>query len=81
MQPLESASTQPEGRVSQADPERFILYKRDKGEIGTELKSLVYVKSVRLGEEALRQGQQQAAGKTAPPAKAAPATQKKPAQT
>jgi hypothetical protein len=44
----------------QADPERFILHKRDKGDIGTELKSLVYVRSVKLGKEALAEGQQKA---------------------
>jgi len=31
---------------------RFYLHKRDKGEVGTDLKSLVYVKRIRLGEAA-----------------------------
>lgn len=50
------------------DPERFLLHKRDKGEIGAELKSLVYVKSVKLGKEALAEGQQKA-GKQKPVAR------------
>lgn len=41
--------------------QRYILYKRDKGKIGQQLKSLVYVKLVKLGEEALAEGRQKAA--------------------
>ncbi|MBN1910443.1 MAG: hypothetical protein JW818_11935 [Pirellulales bacterium] len=33
------------------EPKRFLLHKRDKGEVGTELKSLLYVRRVVLGEE------------------------------
>ncbi len=43
------------------DPERFVLHKRDKGDVGTGLKDLVYVKSVRLGQAALQEGQKRAA--------------------
>jgi hypothetical protein len=35
----------PEG----AEPRRLILHQRDKGPVGTNLKSLVYVRSIRLG--------------------------------
>jgi hypothetical protein len=41
-------------------PERFLLHKRGKGEPGTELRSLVYVRSIRLGPKALEEGQRKA---------------------
>jgi hypothetical protein len=40
---------------------RFMLHKRDKGDIGTELKSLRYVKLVKLGADALAEGKRKAA--------------------
>lgn len=40
---------------------RFFLHKRQKGENGTTLKSLVYVKTIKLGEEALKEGKEKAA--------------------
>ena len=43
-----------------AKPQRFILHKRDKGEIGKDLKSFHYVKVIKLGEEALKEGQRKA---------------------
>lgn len=39
-------------------PERFMLHKRDKGEVGATLKSMVYVKRVKLGDEAYKEGKQ-----------------------
>ncbi len=33
-------------------PTRFLLHKRDKGEVGTDLKSLLYVQKIALGEAA-----------------------------
>lgn len=48
----------------QADPageaERYLLHKRDKGEVGTTLKALLYVRSVELGEKALVEGKRRA---------------------
>jgi len=41
-------------------PLRFILHKRDKGKIGSDLKSLHYVKLVKLGEDALEEGRRKA---------------------
>jgi hypothetical protein len=38
----------PEG----AEPRRVVLHQRDKGPVGTDLKSLVYVRSIRLGAAA-----------------------------
>lgn len=43
------------------EPERCLLHKRDKGNVGTDLKSLVYVRSIRLGEKALLEGKRKAA--------------------
>ncbi len=43
------------------DPVRFLLHKRDKGEPGTTLKALVYVRSIHLGEKALEEGKRMAA--------------------
>jgi hypothetical protein len=42
------------------EPERHLLHTRDKGEPGTTLKSLVYVRSIRLGERALEEGKRKA---------------------
>jgi hypothetical protein len=41
--------------------ERHLLHKRDKGEPGTELKALLYVREIRLGEKALEEGKKKAA--------------------
>ena len=38
------------------EPERFLLNKRNKGEPGETLKSLVYVKRIKLGKDALEDG-------------------------
>ena len=45
--------------------ERFMLHKRDKGKPGTKLKDLLYVKSIKLGQEALEEGRRKARKKTA----------------
>lgn len=50
-----------------AKPERLLLHKRDKGEPGTSLKALVYVKTIKLGEAALEEGRKKA-GLATPPA-------------
>jgi hypothetical protein len=41
---------------SDEDPEQFLLNKRNKGEMGKTLKSLVYVQQIRLGKEAYEEG-------------------------
>ena len=41
----------------------FTLYKRSKGEPGSELKDLLYVKQIKLGEKALEEGWRKAAKK------------------
>ncbi|MBN1591480.1 MAG: hypothetical protein JW888_18345 [Pirellulales bacterium] len=42
------------------DARRFLLHKRDKGPLDTDLKSLVYVRTIKLGEEALEEGRRKA---------------------
>ncbi|MGC8641428.1 MAG: hypothetical protein ACP5XB_16305 [Isosphaeraceae bacterium] len=43
------------------EPTRYLLHKRDKGEVGTDLKSLVYVRTIQLGPKALEEGNRKAA--------------------
>lgn len=45
----------------QVKAQRYLLNKRDKGTIGEKLESLVYVKLIRLGDEALIEGRKKAA--------------------
>jgi hypothetical protein len=51
-----------------SEPERFLFHKRAKGEVGSTLQSLRYVRLLRLGEKALEEGKQKAFKKPAPPA-------------
>ena len=53
--PSESLKYRPEVK-----PLRFLLHKRAKGETGKDLKSLNYVKLIKLGEEALEEGRRKA---------------------
>lgn len=46
-----------------AEPERYLLHKRDKGEPDETLGSLLYVRSIHLGDKALDEGRQKAAEK------------------
>ena len=56
---------------SAAEPERYLLHNRDKGNPGTDLKSLVYVRSIQLGAKALEEGKRKAAGPASQKASAA----------
>jgi hypothetical protein len=67
VQPPTHDRTQPGIYRPTVEAERYIVHKRDKGEMGTDLQSLVYVKLVKLGEEALKEGQQKAAGRPSKP--------------
>lgn len=49
------------------EPIRFMIHKRDKGEPGTTLKALTYVKRIKLGEDAVEEGKKRAARSKAPP--------------
>jgi hypothetical protein len=44
-------------------PIKVLLNKRDKGDIGEDLKSLVYVRVIKFGDEALEEGRKKAAGR------------------
>jgi hypothetical protein len=48
-------------KSSETKAVQFILNKRNKGEIGQDLQSLVYVKSIKLGKEAYEEGKQKVA--------------------
>lgn len=43
---------------AKAKPRKFLLHKRDKGPVGSKLESLVYLRTVKLGDDAMRSGQQ-----------------------
>ncbi len=46
------------------EADRFLLHKRDKGDPGTTLVSLLYVRSIQLGAKALEDGKRKARGST-----------------
>jgi hypothetical protein len=48
------------GQREEPKVEKFLLNKRAKGEVGQELKSLVYIKRIKLGKEAMEEGKKQA---------------------
>lgn len=48
---------------SAGEPEKLLLHKRDKGPAGASLASLVYVKSIRVGDDALKAIKEKAAAK------------------
>ncbi len=43
-------------QAGEAEPERYLFHKRQKGDVGQTLKHLVYVKTVRLGDQAFGEG-------------------------
>jgi hypothetical protein len=59
----ETPKKKSEDSKTEPTTEKFLLHKRDKGEIGKDLKSLVYVKSIRLGQEAFEEGKKKIADK------------------
>jgi hypothetical protein len=61
VQPIENKPAKSGASGSEVKAEQFILNKRNKGEIGEDLHSLVYVKSIKLGKEAYEEGKQKAA--------------------
>ncbi len=66
-------------RADNSEPVRLVLHKRDKADFGAELKSMKYVKLIKLGKEALEEGRKKAAhqpsGKGSAAARAKPAKQ------
>ena len=63
VQPGDDSTANPRVSRSETKAEQFILNKRNKGEIGQDLQSLVYVKSIKLGKEAYEEGKKKAAMK------------------
>lgn len=55
VQPQQHNAVRPEDRQPTAQPEQFLLSKRSKGEMGTTLKSLIYVKRIKLGKDAVEE--------------------------
>jgi hypothetical protein len=77
IQPYALKPDQPLAERTEAEPIRLLLHKRDKGEPGTDLKSLKYVKLVRLGKEALEEGRAKAAHRPASKSTAKPSAKAK----
>ncbi|MGD0655359.1 MAG: hypothetical protein ABSA16_13535 [Thermoguttaceae bacterium] len=63
LRPAENNPAKSDASRSESKVEQYILNKRNKGEIGEDLQSLVYVKSIKLGKEAFEEGKQKAAEK------------------
>ena len=61
VQPYAYTPSEPGVYRTRVKPERYLLHKRDKGEIGGDLKSLKYVKLIKLGKGALEEGRKKAA--------------------
>ena len=61
VRPSRAAADEPGRYPARVKPQRYLLHKRDKGKVGDELKSLVYVKVIRLGYDALAEGEKKAA--------------------
>ncbi len=61
VEPIDNNPAKSGGSRPEIKAEQFILNKRNKGEIGEDLNSLVYVKLIKLGKEAYEEGKQKAA--------------------
>ena len=60
VQPYTYSPTQPGVYRTPVKAERFLLNKRGKGEVGEKLESLRYVKLIKLGNDALSEGREEA---------------------
>jgi hypothetical protein len=60
VQPIDDNQVKSGASRPEIKAEQFILNKRNKGEIGEDLHSLVYVKSIKLGKEAYEEGMKKA---------------------
>lgn len=56
VQPYVRSPDDPNAYRPDVGPDKFLLHKRDKGESGTTLKQLTYVKRIKLGEDAYKEG-------------------------
>ncbi len=60
VQPYTYSPREATGYRPHVDPEKFVLYQENKGEMGSDLKSLKYVKTIKLGKDALEEGRKKA---------------------
>jgi hypothetical protein len=60
VQPYAYSADEARSYRSDVKPEKYLVHKRQKGEAGTTLKALTYVKVIKLGEEALEEGKKKA---------------------
>jgi len=67
LRPTSSGAAAAGSERTATEPLRFVLHKRDKGKLGADLKSLVYVRCIWLGKDAMEQ----------PPEKAPPRSRMK----
>jgi hypothetical protein len=56
LQPQTHEAASSGDQQAEQEPERFLLNKRNKGEVGQDLKALVYVKRIKLGKAAMEEG-------------------------
>jgi hypothetical protein len=62
VQPIVFKADEPlASRPDDSEPVRVVIHMKDKGDFGAELKSLKYVKLIKLGKEALEEGRKKAA--------------------
>ena len=60
VQPFVQSPDKPMAYRPNIEPFKFLLHKRDKREISATLKTMVYVKRIKLGEEAYKEGKEKA---------------------
>ena len=60
VQPFAYAAGEARSYRPDVKPEKHLIHKRQKGDPGTTLKDLTYVKLIKLGEEALEEGKKKA---------------------
>ena len=79
VQPIVFKADEPlANRPDDSEPIRVPIHMKDKGNFGAELKSLKYVKLIKLGKEALEEGRRKAAHQ--PSGKSSTSTRDKPAK-
>jgi hypothetical protein len=60
VQPFAYSADEARSYRPEVKPEKCLIHKRDKGEFGTTLKALTYVKLIKLGEAAVEEGKKKA---------------------
>jgi hypothetical protein len=60
VQPYAYSAGEARSYRSEVKPERYLVHKRQKGDVGTTLKALIYVKLIKLGEETVEEGRKKA---------------------